>query len=268
MSATHSSGALPQSNFALAPGAVSQWRFPAELPPPVISASETQKPEELSTEQPGDRRGSDDSNATLQEDNENGPEDFSRFSLSSYKHPYDIQPPPEARGLSPQESAYLPRSDGSKNMNAYTPPNNFTPQSQDIENAIHETCEQLPRRRRGYLTNLIDLYNAYDEHEEGDPASERRGAIIDASRRTSRLVDPLAYDDEQILDPDDPMVTGAQKECLEDPEDVEKNARRLMNYKDRRKQQERIRIEFNVTCEHSSLFDREKLIPRISNSCS
>ncbi len=186
------------------------------------------------------RRGSDTSDGTAFEANR--PQDNSRFSLSSYNHPYDIQPPPGAHGYTPQETEYFARAQASKSE--------FDAQKDgaDIEKAIPEKGEQLPRRRRGYLTNLIDLYNAYDETEGDSFDTEQRRAIMDANRRTSGLTDPLAYDDEQILDPDDPLITGIRKKCLEDEDDVEKNTLRLMNYKDSRKHHERIRIEFNVSC--------------------
>ena len=190
----------------------------------------------------GDRRGSGDSSATLHEDNK---EDFSAFSFSSYKHPYDIAPPAGAHGHAPQESSLRSRTtEASKAVEKYSP----DPQSMDIEKAMDETTRQLPRRRRGYLTNLIDLYNAYDDPEGRDPMTERRNAIANATKRTPGLGDPLAYNDEQVLDPDDPLLTGVHKESQEDPEDLEKNALRAMNYKDRRKEQEKIRIEFNVSC--------------------
>ena len=241
---------LPGSTFNTNPGAVSEWHFPTNVAPSAPRVETEKIPQSgLHVEsEESSRRDSGDSNATLH-DEADEQEDFSRFSFSSYKHPYDIKPPPGAHGTSPQPSQVNHQvSQYSKEAFPLSPP-----QNRDVEKAIDATCAQLPRRRRGYLTNLIDLYNAYDESDEGDPASQRRDAIVDATHRTSRLVAPLAYNDEQILEPDDPIVTGIRKHCLEDIEDVEKNARREMNYKDRRKIQEKIRIEFNVSCKSSNV---------------
>lgn len=189
-----------------------------------------------------DRRASDGSDSTLYSEPEERQEDFSNFNFSSYKHPYDIKPPPAAHGAVQQDTEYYSRASEVTN----SPALKNTPQERDIEKAMEVTSAQIPRRRRGYLTNLIDLYNAYDDSDD-DPASQRRNTISD-SRRISGLVDSLAYDEEQILEPDDPLVTGIHKNHLEDEEDIEKNARRLMSYKERRKQLEKIRIEFNVSC--------------------
>ncbi|KAJ3535643.1 hypothetical protein NM688_g6950 [Phlebia brevispora] len=277
---------LPQSRFSTTPGAISQWQFPRGSVSGALPTQDMHLSLGLPSRDSGERRrGSDTSDRTLHDtdqrresdasdstlrDEDNNAEDFSRFSFSSYKHPYDIQPPPGAHGHSPQDTQYFTRAQAPgkspKLLDEQDREGQYRRESEDVEKAVNETCAQLPRRRRGYLSNLIDLYNAYDDESEDpehdDGATERRSAIIDATRRTSRLVDPLAYNDEQILDPDDPVITGARKKCLEDAEDVEKNARRLMNYKDRRKQQERIRIEFNV----SSVLNRQHYLMRLAKA--
>jgi hypothetical protein len=51
-----------------------------------------------------------------------------------------------------------------------------------------------------------------------------------------------------VLDPDDPRVTGMTSTQLDDQEDLEKNTLRQMDYRARRKHIQRIRIEFNVSC--------------------
>ena len=62
-------------------------------------------------------------------------------------------------------------------------------------------------------------------------------------------MDSFASNGSQVLDPDDPTVTGERKNTLDDPEDVERACLKQMNYKARRKLQQRVRIEFNITCE-------------------
>ena len=54
-------------------------------------------------------------------------------------------------------------------------------------------------------------------------------------------------------DPDDPKLTGTKKESQDDPEDAESQCRQEMNlqyvtYRQRRKEAQKIKIQFNVTC--------------------
>lgn len=62
------------------------------------------------------------------------------------------------------------------------------------------------------------------------------------------------FDDElyeQVVEPEDPAVTGAHREFQEDYEDVERQMVREMTYKQRRKALSRIKIEYNISCESS-----------------
>lgn len=54
-------------------------------------------------------------------------------------------------------------------------------------------------------------------------------------------------------DPDDPKITGTKKVSQDDPEDAESLCRQQMNlqymsYRQRRKEAQKIKIQFNVTC--------------------
>jgi hypothetical protein len=54
-------------------------------------------------------------------------------------------------------------------------------------------------------------------------------------------------------DPDDPKITGTTKVSQDDPEDAESQCRQQMNlqymsYRQRRKEAQKIKIQFNVTC--------------------
>ncbi|TFY65636.1 hypothetical protein EVG20_g5445 [Dentipellis fragilis] len=69
------------------------------------------------------------------------------------------------------------------------------------------------------------------------------------------------------LDPDDPKITGATRMLLDDPEDLEQNCKqqmdlRYMNYKQRRKEAQRIKIQFNVT----SVLNRQKFIIKLAKT--
>jgi hypothetical protein len=55
-------------------------------------------------------------------------------------------------------------------------------------------------------------------------------------------------------DPDDPKLTGTKKVSQDDPEDAESQCRQEMNlqymtYRQRRKEAQKIKIQFNVTCD-------------------
>ncbi|PSS34048.1 hypothetical protein PHLCEN_2v1952 [Hermanssonia centrifuga] len=259
-----SASALPQSRFSSTAGAVADWQFPdtQSATEPAATQSHDTGRNFLNTPVDESRRGSDD---TLYEKSDDHDEqDLSRFSLSSYRHPYDIKRPPSAYTGSSTIQDVPPGSNARVFKESDVSTNEYCAgDKEDPEKAVRETCQQLPRRRRGYLTHLIDLYNTYGEpSEEGEQASHRRSAVLQGSRRDSRLVDPLAYDEDQPLEPDDPFVTGIHKQCLEDVEDVEKNVRRSMSYKDRRKEQQRIRIEFNVT----SIINRQKFLMKLANA--
>ncbi|KAF8812572.1 DUF1212-domain-containing protein [Phlegmacium glaucopus] len=65
-----------------------------------------------------------------------------------------------------------------------------------------------------------------------------------------------------VLDPDDPRLTGVKATQFDDQEDLEKNALRQMDYRARRKHIQRIRIEFNV----SSMMNRQEFLIKLARS--
>lgn len=70
--------------------------------------------------------------------------------------------------------------------------------------------------------------------------------------RPSRLYSLGGYD------ADDPRITGATRELLDDPADLERNVKdqmglRSMSYKQRRKEAQKIKIRFFVTCTSRTL---------------
>ncbi|KIY74124.1 DUF1212-domain-containing protein [Cylindrobasidium torrendii FP15055 ss-10] len=62
------------------------------------------------------------------------------------------------------------------------------------------------------------------------------------------------------MDPDDPRVTGVRAEYLDDQGDLEKNALKTMDYKQRRKHLMRVKIEFNVT----SMANRQEFLIKLA----
>lgn len=240
---------LPRSRFLSATGTSSDWRFPGSphelvTPPPTTYHVSGRSQEHYSNGEDADvsRRASDDSTNTLV-DGVTSPSSATpkakqtKFSsLSSYDHPYEIQSP---RAPPSQHSPNVSHQDddGKEGFD------------NDLQEAFASTL-QLSRRRRGYLSNLIDLYNVAADEEDNTYETKRRDDIAAATQNACKLIEPLAYDPEtEILDPDDPYVTGVRKKCLDDVDDIEKNVRRQLTYKERRKERQRIRIEFNICCE-------------------
>ena len=217
-----------------------------------------------------DRRKSDASGATLYDDQstpdgkavpyKKNSED-SRYSLSSYRHPHDIRPPGEAyapnRAWNRQSSPPAYWRDG-----AGDPEKQHGGPDDEKED---EVCNLGTRedRQRGYLSNMIDLYaNENGGREDGERGYAGRLAAMPLRRRLSsfdstaprpnyRRFDSCTSAGSQVLDPDDPTVTGERKQTLDDPEDIERACMKQMSYKARRKYQQRIRIEFNITCASS-----------------
>ncbi|OCH94051.1 DUF1212-domain-containing protein [Obba rivulosa] len=77
-----------------------------------------------------------------------------------------------------------------------------------------------------------------------------------------RRADSMASETSQALDPDDPLITGERKKNLDDPDDIEKQCMRQMTYKQRRKMQQRIKIEFNIT----SVVNRQMFLMRLAKT--
>lgn len=206
------------------------------------------------------RRGSGESDKTLN-DGQRG----DRYNLSSYDHPYDIPPPQNAySGPGPSAAQSQPlRSAIRRSVSFAEQPRvrEYVPTEEDV---LDKDTERA-LKRRSVLSNMLDLH-AIDnspgkvKDKLGDPIRRNSSGSDDGSKGATtarpfmRRADSMASMTSMgsdILDPDDPRVTGVEKEYLEDQEDVEKNALRQMDYRSRRKHLQRIRIQFNVTCKCS-----------------
>ncbi|KAJ7590827.1 DUF1212-domain-containing protein [Mycena floridula] len=120
--------------------------------------------------------------------------------------------------------------------------------------------EERAQKRRGVPSQMLDLYainesiqrdkqapsghRSSDDDDDDDSDEEYEYKKPTFSRNSSI--------GSEILDPDDPRVTGITMENLEDPADIEKNALRNMDYRSRRKHLMRVKIEFNVACKIES----------------
>ncbi|TFK91845.1 DUF1212-domain-containing protein [Polyporus arcularius HHB13444] len=90
----------------------------------------------------------------------------------------------------------------------------------------------------------------------------RTSSSYGASRPGYGRFDSCTSAGSQVIDPDDPTITGERKKTLDDPEDIERACMKQMNYKARRKYQQRIRIEFNIT----SVLNRQKFLMRLAKA--
>ena len=259
---------LPRSRFLSATGTATEWNFPrsssVSAPPPTYS---NRSPLSQHNEDDASRRSSDASSRTLVNNIPSPNVSTTRVdqsqlsSLSSRNHPANIQSPNAAYdGQLQSPTSY---SDYGKQVDEEQEGGEST--GFGLDQIILSTC-QLSNRRRGYLSNLIDLYRLDEDDEDLDDLG-KRDSLYDATRRVSRVVDPLAYDPEsQILDRDDPIVTGVRKKGPDDIDEIEKGALQKLSYKERRKEQQRIRIRFNLCCEYGDFIS--KLTIAAKPSCS
>lgn len=205
-------------------------------------------------------RGFADSDSTLNVATGGTNNPYKKYSLSSYEHPYDIQPPENAypgQGVAPlnvrRKQSLVQRrvsfSEEKPDVYEYAP--------QEATNVDPKAERAL--KRRGIPSNILDLYAIDKDDANEDPEKQggirRRGSYTKLGNSTARpdvrrhgSMSSITSGGSEVLDPDDPRVTGIEAKCLEDPEDVEKNALRQMDYRTRRKHLTRIKIEFNVTC--------------------
>jgi hypothetical protein len=203
------------------------------------------------------RRTSDSSERTLYEQTEEEMQrSLQRVSLSSYQHPNEIRSP---------SNAYLsggpPRS-SVKRRSGHKPSLDESDDFRDEDDALVDDASQAPPHR-GVVSNLFELSRvSHSNPKWGDYGSYpfRSGSLSetepDIRPRLSRLYSLGGYD------ADDPRITGATRELLDDPADLERNVKdemglRTMSYKQRRKEAQKIKIRFFVTCRSRSLFCME-----------
>jgi hypothetical protein len=204
------------------------------------------------------RRTSDSSERTLYEQTEEEMQrSLQRVSLSSYRHPNEITSP---------STAYLsggpPRS-SVKRRPGHKPSLEESVDFRDEDDALLDDVSPQAPLHRGVVSNLLELSRvSHSNPKWGDYGSYpfRSGSLSetepDIRPRLSRLYSLGGYD------ADDPRITGATRELLDDPADLERNVKdqmglRTMSYKQRRKEAQKIKIRFFVTCRSRSLFRME-----------
>ncbi|KAF7292347.1 ThrE domain-containing protein [Mycena chlorophos] len=204
-----------------------------------------------------DRRGSADSASTIFDEGAERDDDFKRFSFSSYEHPYDIQSPPNAYTGAPTSQNVTPRrravsfSEDPPKVKEYD------------EEAQADAADDRTLNRRGVLSQMMDLYAL--EHgllDEDELQNERAEPSRYPKRSNLQRVNSGNADQDALLDPDDPRVTGITGHNLDDHGDLDKSVLRTMDYKSRRKHLMRVKIEFNVT----SMINRQDFLLKLARS--
>lgn len=104
-----------------------------------------------------------------------------------------------------------------------------------------------PRRRIDSSSDEHTFFSSIRDNDDDNNWDDLNEVDLrDYGETSDGKFDDMLY--EQVVDPDDPAVTGAHKQWQEDYEDVERQMIREMSYKQRRKQLSRIKIEYNISC--------------------
>ncbi len=200
------------------------------------------------------RRASDSSERTLYEQTEEEMQcSLQRVSLSSYQHPNEIASPPNAYfSVGPPRSSVKRRS-------RHKPSLGESDDFLDEGDALLDDVGHQAPLHHGVVSNLLELSRVSRSNPKwGNHGSYpfRSGSLSETEQdrrpRLSRLYSLGGYD------ADDPRITGATRELLDDPADLERNVKdqmglRTMSYKQRRKEAQKIKIRFFVTCMSRSL---------------
>lgn len=190
---------------------------------------------------------------------------YRKYSLSSYEHPYDI-PPPERIHANTITSANAIRPSSLRKIVGFSLPDN----AQEISTNGNNNDGDQTQKRQGILANMMEWYSTSNSgtHQipsQSKPELTRRhpstfleddygySSAVNGMRRGDSTFSMMSFGSD-VLDPDDPRITGMTATQLDDQEDLEKNALRQMDYRARRKHIQRIRIEFNVSCKFCYLY--------------
>ncbi|KAF5344133.1 hypothetical protein D9758_008820 [Tetrapyrgos nigripes] len=202
-------------------------------------------------------------------------ESANKYSFSSYQHPRDIPPPPDAySGTSNQQRPLRSalRRSVSFAVGDVEPESDDEARSPEAERA---------QKRRGVPSQMLDLHalnrdiekeaeknimrrrqSSHSQYSDDEGHYSTARASFTNGHPDLRRADSAHSVSSDILDPDDPRVTGARAQCLDDPEDLEKNTLRQMDYHSRRKHLMRVKIEFNV----SSMINRQEFLIKLARA--
>ena len=181
-----------------------------------------------------------------------------RYLWSNHQHPYEIEPPSRVYDdatYGPRRltgSTLDPRDDS---LGGGSPRRLSTRYS--VQDPIDVSLPPMPRRFRGGFANMLELWRVYwqqaPEQSEFVIPGDTLFGNVQSRPWLVRSSSSFGYD------PDDPKLTGLKKMSQEDPEDAESQCRQQMNlqymsYRQRRKEAQKIKIQFNVTCKFLSFF--------------
>jgi hypothetical protein len=203
------------------------------------------------------RRASDSSETTLYDQTEEEKQrSLKRVSLSSYQHPNNIASPSNVYfSGGPPRSSVKHRSGHKSSLDESDDRSHF----RDEDDALLDDAGREAPLHRGLVSNLLELSRvSHSAPKWGHYGSYpfRSGSLSepepDMRPRFSCLYSLGGYD------ADDPRITGATRELLDDQADLERNVKdqmglRSMSYKQRRKEAQNIKIRFFVTCMSRSL---------------
>ena len=172
-----------------------------------------------------------------------------RYLWSSHQHPYDNDMEHATFGPGRSTVGSLdPRDDsiggGSGRHLSVSP-------RYSIQDPIDVSLPPVPRRFRGGFANMLELWRVYWQQAPDQSEFVIPGDTVFGNTHSRpwlvRSSSSFGYD------PDDPKITGLKKISQEDPEDAESQCKQHMNlqymsYRQRRKEAQKIKIQFNVTC--------------------
>lgn len=114
---------------------------------------------------------------------------------------------------------------------------------------VHESEHpSAPIEDGGPLSSLVD----HDADHDWANLDEQQPPEDEADND-----DPANNLYEQVVDEDDPRITGERKQYLEDYEDLEDMVRKQMSYKERRKAARAVKIQYNVSCKYPRAYSSE-----------
>lgn len=170
--------------------------------------------------------------------------DDDKYSLGSYRHPYEIPRPPDAHDTFHTPSPLVPSP------------------SDEASGDIKESNSSNVDLENGYFPELDHDEDGEDGSapiEDGGPLSylvdgdeDNNWDNLDAQQPSDDEGEEADTLYEHVIDDDDPVVTGKKKQYLEDYEDLEELVQEQMNYKERRKAARAVKIQYNISCAFSS----------------
>uniref|UniRef100_A0A8H8CL20 Threonine/serine exporter-like N-terminal domain-containing protein n=1 Tax=Psilocybe cubensis TaxID=181762 RepID=A0A8H8CL20_PSICU len=191
-----------------------------------------------------------------------GDDIYRKYSLSSYQHPYDISPPTNVHTGSSE-----PSEPPSFDLFSFHNRPSARPSDDTVSPETPWPHSGPKSNTQGMLSSMMNFYTmAKSSRAHDDNAMRSTFSDSDYEDRPGLRRDDSEYSQcsigSDILEPDDPRVTGKKLSQIHDQGDLEKNTLRQMDYKTRRKHIQRIRIEFNV----SSMKNRHEFLLKLARA--